>query len=77
MPIDLNPAELWITVAVLAVSIAVVVWMVLLERRPRQSLAPRLLPTTPIMLVFGFIGLLALVHLLNLYGIQTGRSLGP
>ncbi len=77
MPIDLNPAELWITIAVLGASIAVVIWMVLLERRPCESFAPRLVPTTPILLVFGFIGLLALVHLLNLYGIHTGRSMGP
>jgi hypothetical protein len=77
MPIDLNPAELWITIAVLAASIAVVIWMVLLERQPRESFAPRLVPTTPILLIFGFIGLLALVHLLNLYGIHTGRSMGP
>jgi amino acid transporter len=47
--------------------------MAWLERRPKESLAPRLLPATPIMLVAGFVGLLALVHLLNLSGVQTGR----
>ena len=31
------------------------------------------LPTTPVIIIFAFIGLLALVHLANMYGIQTGR----
>jgi hypothetical protein len=44
-----------------------------MERRPRETLEPRLIPTTPLIIVFAFIGLLALVHLANLYGIHTGR----
>jgi hypothetical protein len=32
-----------------------------------------MIPTTPALMVFGFIALLALVHLVNLYGIKTGR----
>ncbi len=44
-----------------------------LEKRPRDSLSPRLLPTTPLMLVVGFVGILALVHLVNLAGVHTGR----
>jgi hypothetical protein len=58
------------TFLVCAVIVGVLAW---LERRPRTSLTPRLIPTTPLMLIFGFIGLLALVHLLNMYGIHTGR----
>ncbi len=77
MPPDLDPTELWLTLGVLGLSVAVVAAMVWIERKPRTSLEPRLLPTTPILLVFGFIGLLALVHLLNLYGIHTGRGTGP
>lgn len=53
-----------------AAAIGVIGW---LERRPRTSLTPRLIPTTPILLVFAFIGLLALVHLANMYGIHTGN----
>ena len=74
MPPDADPTELLITAGIFLASLAFVVWMVLLERRPRQSLEPRLVPTTPIFLVSGFIGLLALVHLVNLYGIHTGRN---
>jgi hypothetical protein len=44
-----------------------------LEKRPRVNLQPRLLPTTPLMLAAGFVGLLALVHMLNLAGVHTGR----
>jgi hypothetical protein len=65
--------EFVITIAVFllaACAIGVIGW---LERRPRKSLTPRLIPTTPILLVFAFIGLLALVHLANMYGIHTGN----
>ena len=65
--------EFWLTLAVLAGSVFVVGFMSWLERRPRTGLTPRLFPTTPVLLVFGFLGLLALVHLANLYGIHTGR----
>jgi hypothetical protein len=66
--------ELWITLGVFLLSAAVIALLSWLERRPRQSLEPRLIPTTPVILIFGFIGLLALVHLVNLYGIHTGRQ---
>ena len=69
----LNNSEFVITLAIFLVSASVIGYMSLLERRPRNSLTPRLIPTTPVILVFGFIGLLALVHLANLYGIQTGN----
>ena len=74
MPPDLNSAELWLTILALLASAAIVVTMAWLERRPRQSLAPRLIPTTPILLLGAGIGLLALIHLLNLWGIHTGRQ---
>ena len=74
MPEFIDPYNLWITVAILGASIAVAGLMVWLEHRPRRDLMPRLVPTTPILMVSGFIGLLALVHLLNLLGIHTGRG---
>jgi uncharacterized iron-regulated membrane protein len=77
MPSFINATEVWITGGIFAASALIVGWMAWLERRPRTSLEPRLVPTTPILMVFGFIGLLALVHLLNLYGIHTGRGTGP
>jgi hypothetical protein len=60
------------TVAMLA-AMAVVAGMIVLERRKRVDLQPSLIPTTPILLGSGLVAILALVHLLNLYGIHTGR----
>ena len=65
--------NLWITLGVLIFCGAMMAYLVRLERRPREKLEPRLIPTTPMIILFAFIGLLALVHLANLYGIQTGR----
>lgn len=77
LPPVLDLSELLITLGIFFTAASVVGWMVILERRPRHGLNPRLIPTTPILLVAGFIGLLALVHLLNLYGIHTGRGTTP
>ena len=43
------------------------------DKRPRKSLEPRLFSGTPIVLLFGFIALLALVHLVNMGGLTTGH----
>jgi hypothetical protein len=74
MPPDLDPFEFWLTLAIFLGAALVVAGMSFLERRPRTTLNPRLLPTTPVLLVAGLIGLLAFVHLLNLWGIHTGRQ---
>jgi hypothetical protein len=63
----------WITIAVFLFSGSLIAVLVRMERRPRETLEPRLIPTTPLIIIFAFIGLLALVHLANLYGIHTGR----
>jgi hypothetical protein len=47
--------------------------MTWLERKPRVSLEPSLIPSIPVMFVSGFVALYALVHVLNLLGFQTGR----
>ena len=65
--------NLWITLGVLLFSGAMMAYLIRLERRPREKLEPRLIPTTPLIIIFAFVGLLALVHLANLYGIHTGR----
>ncbi len=65
--------EFWITLGVFLLSAALIAFLSRLEKRPRTSLSPRLIPTTPAIIILGFIALLALVHLANLYGIHTGR----
>lgn len=73
MPADLNPFEFWLTISALIAGAGVAGLMVWLEQRPRVSLAPRLVPTTPILFLGAVVAILALVHLVNLMGIQTGR----
>ncbi len=73
MPTDLSPVELSITLAVLVAGLALAGLMAWLERRPRQSLDPRLIPTTPFLFAGTLLAILAFVHLLNLWGVHTGR----
>lgn len=61
------------TAGILTAAAAVAGAMVWAERRPRDITRPRLLPTTPILFVSLFVGLVAVVHLINLLGFQTGR----
>lgn len=63
-----------VTLGAFLLSAAVVGYMSWLERQPRTKLTPRLIPTLPVILIFGFIAILALVHLVNMYGIHTGRA---
>jgi len=65
--------EFWITLGALLAGLALAGSMVWLERRPRLSLQPRLVPTTPLMFAGVIAVILALVHLLNIEGIHTGR----
>ncbi len=73
MPQLLQNTEFIITSLVFVAALGSVGLMAVLERRPKKALEPRLLPTTPLMLVFGFVALVALVHLVNLGGVHTGR----
>jgi hypothetical protein len=73
IPAHLEPTEFWITVAALALGVALVAGMALFERRPRKDLTPSLVPTTPLMFAGALIAILAAVHLLNGFGIHTGR----
>jgi amino acid transporter len=68
-----NTIELSFTFGALALGTSVVSLMVWLERRPRKSLDPNLVPTTPFMFIGAFVSLIAVVHLVNLYGVHTGR----
>jgi hypothetical protein len=60
----------------LALGLVLVGVMAWLEKRPRKSLDPKLLPTTPLMFLGAFICLIAVVHIVNSFGIHTGRRLG-
>ena len=68
-----NIVEMLLTYGGLALGLALVAIMVWIERRPRKSLEPRLVPTTPLMFLGAFICLVAVVHIVNSLGIHTGR----
>jgi hypothetical protein len=57
----------------LAVGVGLVGIVVWLEKRPRKSLTPRMVPTTPLMFLGAFICLVAVIHIVNTLGIHTGR----
>ena len=62
-----------VTYTALSLGLLLVAFIAWYERRPRTSLTPRLLPTTPLLFVGMLVAVLAFVHLLNLSGIHTGR----
>ena len=70
---NLNILEMSLTYGGLALGAALVAVMVWIEKRPRKTLEPRLVPTTPLMFVGAFICLVAVVHIVNSLGIHTGR----
>jgi hypothetical protein len=68
-----NITEMSFTYGGLVLGIALVAIMAWVEKRPRKSLDPRLVPTTPLMFIGAFICLVAVVHIVNIFGIHTGR----
>jgi hypothetical protein len=48
--------------------LALVASMIILEKRPRKGLTPRLIPTTPVMFAGIIVMMLALAHLLTVAG---------
>lgn len=68
-----RPMQLAITLAALALGLALVAAMAFLQHQPKQKLDTSMIPSTPLMIIGAFITLLALVHLINLWGIHTGR----
>ena len=65
--------NLVLTGLIFLAALALIVGMVIIEKRPRSDLNPRLIPTTPVLIISGFVALLALIHLVNLVGLHTGR----
>jgi hypothetical protein len=68
-----NIVEMSLTYGGLALGVALVAVMAWLERRPRKTLDPKLVPTTPLMFLGVFICLIAVIHIVNSFGIHTGR----
>ena len=62
--------ELVLTWAAFAAGIGLIVFNVWRETLPRKSLEVSIWPTTPFLLAGAFLAVLALVHLMTLYGIE-------
>jgi amino acid transporter len=62
-----------ITLLVFLAASSAIGWVIWRDKKPRESLSPGLVPTLPVMMFSGIVALLALVHLVNLLGIHTGR----
>jgi hypothetical protein len=69
----LTSGNFLITLAIALAAMTVVGVVIWRERQPRQSLNPSLVPATPLLLFSGTVALLAIVHLVNLLGVHTGR----
>jgi hypothetical protein len=62
--------ETLITAVALVAGMGLLAYGAIAERRPRTSLNPRLIPTTPLMFAGIIIILLALLHFATIFGIQ-------
>jgi len=62
--------ELLLTWTAFGAGLGLIAFNVWRERRPKKSLDVSIWPTTPFLLLGAFIAMLALVHLLTLYGIE-------
>lgn len=68
----LVPSEITVTWAVFGFGILLVVAMCWRESGPRKSMEVSIWPTTPFLLGGAFIAILAVVHLMTLYGLKPG-----
>ena len=72
IPFDLTP-DLVITLAAIALFGGLFALASHRAAKPADPLNPRLVPWRPIIIISGFAMLVAIVHLLNLFGVETGR----
>jgi len=62
--------ETIITAVAFVVGLALLTYAAIAERRPRTSLNPRLIPTTPLMFIGVVMVLLSLLHFATIAGVQ-------
>jgi len=58
--------DLAITLSVIAAALAGVIWMIVLEKRPKDPSRPLLVPTTPVIFLLLVVMVLAAAHLLSI-----------
>ncbi|MFO0990976.1 MAG: hypothetical protein U1E67_03480 [Hyphomicrobiales bacterium] len=62
--------ETIVTAIAFVLGLALVAYAAIAERRPRTSLNPRLIPTTPLMFIGVVMILLSLLHFATIAGVQ-------
>jgi hypothetical protein len=65
--------DMTLTLGALLAGLALMGAMSYVERRPRQNLDARLVPTTPLMFAGALVAILAAVHLLTVLGVQLPK----
>jgi hypothetical protein len=68
--------DLTVTLIVLAVGAGLFVFGSWKSAQPADPLKPRMAPWRLIMIVSGVVAILMLVHVVNLFGVETGGSTG-
>ena len=66
--------DLTTTLVALAVAAALFGYGSWRAAKPADPLKPRLIPWRTVSLIAGVVGLLMLAHVVNLFGVQTGRN---
>ncbi len=69
-------ADMSITLGVFALAVGLYVLASRHDARPADPLKPRLIPWKVVIIALGFAAFLALLHLVNLLGIDTSKG-GP
>lgn len=65
--------NLTVTLILLGVFVALFGYGSWVSAKPADPLKPRLIPWRPVIIASGVGGILMLVHIVNLFGIQTGQ----
>ena len=65
--------DLTTTLIVLALAVGLYAYGSWRAARPADPLNPRLVPWRPVIIIAGLVGLLMVVHVVNLLGVSTGR----
>jgi hypothetical protein len=65
--------SLTVTLILLAAFVALFAYGSWKSAKPADPLRPRMVPWRPVMVAAGLGGILMLVHVLNLMGVETGR----
>jgi multisubunit Na+/H+ antiporter MnhB subunit len=65
--------EVNLAIAGIVIGLAIVIWMIVLEKRPVKDFAPRRIPTVPVMFFGILVMVISLAFLMSVLGIENPR----